>query len=366
MKSYWNEERVEELLRQLPAVRDHRSPEAIYRNIETGKPYRKKPARSWIGPAAAGVCALCIALIISPHLMTNKSSGDLTADSRQTEKASQSASVKPPDQKTFVVSNQNKNNYITLAFADSETSAVIPVSFEKKKPDESVSEALSEAEDLEVPESFLSVPNLLEGVQVTADKKDLLVQVNGRLSIESVADADLLKKMLKETLTWSPYERIKLKKVQNGAGQDFYKSYGISAEMSVHKQTNRAYFSYSDSLGQEYLVPSEQTYYSVYQAIDGMKTTDGGSQTASIIEADAIASVSESEDGEQLRIQLSEKHTVEDSLEGILMIEGLLLTAKEFGYSEVLFTHAHTKKIGNYDVTKPIAVPAAPNPLPSH
>lgn len=50
MKSYWNEERVEELLRQLPAVRDHRSPEAIYRNIETGKPYRKKPARSWIGP----------------------------------------------------------------------------------------------------------------------------------------------------------------------------------------------------------------------------------------------------------------------------------------------------------------------------
>ena len=37
-----------------------------------------------------------------------------------------------------------------------------------------------------------------------------------------------------------------------------------------------------------------------------MKTTDGGSQTASIIEADAIASVSEKEDGEQLRIQLSE------------------------------------------------------------
>lgn len=41
MKSYWNEERVEELLRQLPAVRDHRSPEAIYRNIETGKQYEK-------------------------------------------------------------------------------------------------------------------------------------------------------------------------------------------------------------------------------------------------------------------------------------------------------------------------------------
>ncbi len=366
MKSYWNEERVEELLRQLPAVRDHRSPEAIYRNVETGRQYRKKPARSWVGPAAAGICALCIALIISPHLMTkNESAGDLTAESGQAEKASQSAAVKP-DQKTFVVSNENKNNYITLAFADSDTSAVIPVSFEKKKPDESVSEAFSDAENLEVPESFLSVPQLLEGVQVTAVKKDLLVQVNGRFSIESAAEADLLKKMLKETVTWSPYDRIKLTKIQNGDGQDFLKASGFSADMSVYKQANRAYFSYRDSLGQEYLIPSAQTYYSVYQAIDGMKTTDGDSQTASVIEADAIASVSEREYGEQLRIQLSEKHKIEDSLEGILMIEGLLLTAKEFGYSEVLFTHAHTKKIGNYDVTKPIAVPAAPNPLPNH
>ncbi len=365
MKSYWNEERVEELLRQLPAVRDHRSPKAIYRNIETGKQYRKKPARSRIGPATAAICALCIALIISPHLLTkNESSGDLTADSGQAEKASQSASVKP-EQKTFVVSNQNKNNYITLAFADSETSAVIPISFEKRKPDESVSEALSEAENLEVPESFLSVPRLLDGVQVRADKKDLLVQVNGRLSIESVAEADLLKKVLKETLTWSPYERIKMTKIQNGAGQDFYKAYGIAAEMSVHKQTKRAYFSYRDNLGQEYLIPSEQTYSSVKQAIDGMKT-DKDSQTAGVIEADAIASVSENKNGRQLRIQLSEKHTVEDSLEGILMIEGLLLTAKEFGFSEVLFTHARAKKVGNYDVTKPIAVPAAPNPLPIH
>ena len=142
--------------------------------------------------------------------MTNKSAGDLTADSGQAEKASQSAAVKP-DQKTFVVSNENKT--ITLLWRL--PIQIHPPSFRsvlKKKPDESVSEALSDAENLEVPESFLSVPNLLDGVQVTADKKDLLVQVNGRLSIESAADADLLKKMLKETLTWSPYERIKLKR----------------------------------------------------------------------------------------------------------------------------------------------------------
>lgn len=50
MKSYWNEERVEELLRQLPAVRDHRSPEAIYRNIETGKPYRKNRLEAGSAP----------------------------------------------------------------------------------------------------------------------------------------------------------------------------------------------------------------------------------------------------------------------------------------------------------------------------
>ncbi|WP_262417742.1 sugar dehydratase [Bacillus sp. YC2] len=362
MKSYWNEERVKELLRQLPAVRDHRSPDAIYRNIQTVK-YRKKPVRTWIGPAAATACALCIALLISPHLLTkNESGSQLAADEQQTVKTSQADPAKPI-RKTFVVSKKEKNKYITMAFADSKTSAVIPVSFEKKKQNESVQEALTEGRDLKVPDSFMSVPELLDGVQVTADEKDLLVQINRRVAIESSAEAELLKKMLKETLTWSPYERIKVTNIQNGAGLEFGKSYGISTEIPVPKKKNRAYFSYHDDLGQEYLIPSEQTYDSVKKAIDGMKT-DRGSHTAGVIDADSIASVSESENHQRLRIQFSGKHAAEDSLKGILMIEGLLLTAKEFGFSEVLFAHTRAKKIGEYDVTKPVPVPVAPNPIP--
>ncbi|MCC9021064.1 sugar dehydratase [Bacillus nakamurai] len=350
------------MLRQLPAVRDHRSPDAVYRNIQMVK-YKKKPVRTWIGPAAAAACALCIAFIISPHLLTkNESGSQLAADEQQTVKTSQAEPGKP-DQKTFVVSKKEKNNYITMAFADSKTSAVIPVSFEKNKPNESIEEALTEGRNVNVPDSFMSVPELLDGVKVTEDQKDLLVQINQRAAIESSAEADLLQKMLKETLSWSPYERIKVTNIQSSTGLEFGKSYGISTEIPIPKKKNRAYFSYHDDLGQEYLIPSEQTYDSIKKAIDGMKT-GRGSHTAGVIEADSIASVSEGESHQQLRIQFSGKQTAEDSLKGILMIEGLLLTAKEFGFSEVLFTHTRAKKIGEYDVTKPISVPAAPNPIP--
>ncbi len=40
MKSEWNEEQIKELLSQLPAVKDHRSPQDIYKRLTMAK--RKK------------------------------------------------------------------------------------------------------------------------------------------------------------------------------------------------------------------------------------------------------------------------------------------------------------------------------------
>lgn len=42
MKSDWNEEQIKELLSQLPAVKDHRSPQDIYKRLSMVK-RKKKP-----------------------------------------------------------------------------------------------------------------------------------------------------------------------------------------------------------------------------------------------------------------------------------------------------------------------------------
>lgn len=47
MKSEWNEEQIKELLSQLPAVKDHRSPQDIYKRLTMAK-RKNKPAVRWI------------------------------------------------------------------------------------------------------------------------------------------------------------------------------------------------------------------------------------------------------------------------------------------------------------------------------
>lgn len=47
---------------------------------------------------------------------------------------------------------------------------------------------------------------------------------------------------------------------------------------------------------------------------------------------------------------------VEDFFVGILMIEGLFLIVKEFGFIKVIFMEIRIKKIGRYDVLDVILV----------
>lgn len=49
MKSEWNEEQIKELLSQLPAVKDHRSPQDIYKRLTMAKS-KKSPLLGGLAP----------------------------------------------------------------------------------------------------------------------------------------------------------------------------------------------------------------------------------------------------------------------------------------------------------------------------
>lgn len=49
MKSDWNEEQIKELLSQLPAVKDHRSPQDIYKRLSMAKS-KKSPLLGGLVP----------------------------------------------------------------------------------------------------------------------------------------------------------------------------------------------------------------------------------------------------------------------------------------------------------------------------
>lgn len=67
-------------------------------------------------------------------------------------------------------------------------------------------------------------------------------------------------------------------------------------------------------------------------------------------------------DQEQLVLHFAEASLQADDIT-ITMVESILLTAKRYGYSEVVFGGMPLKQIGSYDFSEPIPVPFAANPL---
>ncbi|MCY7902306.1 GerMN domain-containing protein [Bacillus inaquosorum] len=365
MKSDWNEEQIKELLSQLPAVKDHRSPQDIYKLLTMAKS-KKKPAVRWIGPACATAIAVYIAFIISPHFFDQAQPQQKDASQEnavtKTETADSPKAASSLDQTSFVVPEKEQNNYTTVAIADAETSAIIPISIKKTNADQTIQDMLSKSSELDILDHPITIPSFIDEVEIKEKpkQKELSIRVHQLITAFSVKDDTLLKKLLKESLKWSPYEKIKFLSDQKNEDGAVIGSYGTFTEIPIPKQSKRAYYLYQNKQGQDFLVPSEKTFDTVKEAVKEMESSSQ-KDTTPLIQEGAVQSVTKKQ--KHLYINFSKDSEVEDSIAGILMLEGLLLTAKEFGFTEVTFTETRTKKIGRYDVSDAIPVPAAPNPI---
>ncbi|MDF4196774.1 anti-sigma-X factor RsiX [Bacillus subtilis] len=363
MKSEWNEEQIKELLSQLPAVKDHRSPQDIYKRLTMAK-RKNKPAVRWIGPACAAAIAVYIAFIISPHFFDQAQPQQKEASQEnavtKTEPEDSPKAASSLDQTSFVVPEKEQNNYITVAVADADTSAIIPVSIQKTNADQTIQDMLFESSELGILDHAITIPSFIDEVEIKEKpkQKELSIRVHQPATAFSVKDDTLLKKLLKESLKWSPYEKVKFLSDQNETGVRIG-SYGTFTEISIPKQSKRAYYLYKNKQG-NFLIPSEKTFDTVKEAINEMESSSQ-KDTTPLIQAGTVQSVTKKQ--KHLYIRFSKDSEVEDSIASILMIEGLLLTAKEFGFTEVTFTETRTNKIGKYDVSDAIPVPAAPNPI---
>ncbi|MDK1003507.1 anti-sigma-X factor RsiX [Bacillus subtilis] len=363
MKSEWNEEQIKELLSQLPAVKDHRSPQDIYKRLTMAK-RKNKPAVKWIGPACAAAIAVYIAFIISPHFFDQAQPQQKEASQEnavtKTEPEDSPKAASSLDQTSFVVPEKEQNNYITVAVADADTSAIIPVSIQKTNADQTIQDMLFESSELGILDHAITIPSFIDEVEIKEKpkQKELSIRVHQPATAFSVKDDTLLKKLLKESLKWSPYEKVKFLSDQNETGVRIG-SYGTFTEISIPKQSKRAYYLYKNKQG-NFLIPSEKTFDTVKEAINEMESSSQ-KDTTPLIQAGTVQSVTKKQ--KHLYIRFSKDSEVEDSIASILMIEGLLLTAKEFGFTEVTFTETRTNKIGKYDVSDAIPVPAAPNPI---
>ncbi|MER3126266.1 sigma X negative regulator [Bacillus pumilus] len=360
-RSDWSEERIKVLLSQLPKVEDNRSSKQIYQQMLMASGKKKKSVK-WIGPAVATVVVLFMAFLISPHLF-QPAAQDHHQQMKMESRADKSQvnatleAVKQTDGPSHVVSRKQQQKYMTIAYIDESTSQVVPVSIEKEDEHDHLQEMMNTYEQVQLPEMTKPLQSYIDMVDLREKGDTLIFQLKNDLSLDTLKEANRFKDMVKETLKWSKYEQVQVKTAKGSHLQ--LGANGRIGTMSIEKQTKRAYYVLDNKSG-TFLVPSKTHYSSYEDAVEAMKrTSDAGLDP--LIKDEPIKAVTSK--GKHVTITFGASAQLSDSNDHILLIEGLLLSAKDFGFTEVTIQQAGTDQVGPYELEEPIEVPALPNPV---
>nr|MDH3163997.1 hypothetical protein [Bacillus licheniformis] len=192
------------------------------------------------------------------------------------------------------------------------------------------------------------------------NNKKLKIQVDEKIPELSVEDFERLKNVINETFKWGSYDSVLF--ISNDKSGVEFETFGMLADMAIMHQTQKCYYLYESSDGRRFLAPSSESYESVQEAIKMMKNEESGTHLKPILSDDTpIEDIQKN--GKELIIQFSSSANIENKPEDVLMVEGLLLTAKDFGFTKVKFKNASITKVGAYDLSKSVQVPYAPNPM---
>lgn len=387
----WNKEQLEQLLQELPSVKDKQTAEYIYQQIEYKQQTRKK-TKTWIAPTIATVVALFIFALISPFIFQNFSSNDegamdmassseesakmenylvndsgmgeanFTQESTNVQSDFDKKALISEEQKTFVTSVSKSEETITVGFTDSQAQNILPISLEANKKREKL-EQLEEINPEVYADEIGPITYELSSTEfyVKGNPEEINIKYHGEPNLTSSGNDMLYQNAIIETFRWHNYKKANLY-TNNQPGIEFGNT-GPKKDLEVKKENKKAYFLYQfNEKTLKILVPSPDPYDSVDIALDAMKQGLEERHLKPTI-MNNIKTIRTKENGEQLEVEFSQDTTFENSEPTIIMLESILLTAKEFGFKTVLFKGMNIDTIGVMDVTKPIEVPFSPNPI---
>lgn len=390
-KSEWSDKQLEELLRQMPKLQDHRNPRDIYQNLSIKK--RRRPV--WLVPSLATAAALLLFFLLVPKLMEGtqtsldsvKQEGSSSEEKISLSKDNASISIKKEDaaeteneisgaepkmqmsdnDKTALYDDEVENGMVlTYWIPDSQAQILVPISTVVHPDDNknwltisTESMALLKEEEWGLAEYYpLNATFELDKINNT-----VVVDVpnDHQYGQGSAAETNFINILKKNISSNSQVNKIKL--TTNGLPGIELGNYGVMEEIEVKPEGKHAYFFFTpDGLDTTYLVPSTDTYDDINTALEAMKTDqDMYGFAASLVPSFPLKEVSIEDN--QLFITLDETKAMENNLESVNSLEAILLTAKEFNIESITITNPSIKLLGSFDLTKEIKVPIAANHL---
>ncbi|MFT9600028.1 hypothetical protein [Mesobacillus sp.] len=405
-KSQLSDKQLEEILGQMPKVKDHRDSRDIYQNIAHRVEKRTKMP-TWVIPGAALAAVLFLAFILSPGLMGVNHSADksLESNSASDAKSSMEMDTAVRDDSANESANQEKSTVMMdTADGEAEEKSKEFAAMDIANPYDGLISLYPEEVDSETSEILTyAIPDeqAMRIVPVTVTKP----KEEGKSRIESYTET--MPKLKEEEwglteyypmdASWNYDEATKTLSMdvkqdhpyrdgstaniifvdsmtQNFSGAGIEKmilttegkpgielsNIGLMKELPITAETapKRAYlFLTVEGMQNPYLVPTKEQHKSIVEAFEQMWKGDGY-LSASLPENFELAQTEQNEDN-VLEITLGKNTTLDESF--LPNLEAILMTASEFDYTGVKFINANIDQLGPFNLNEVLPLPLAPN-----
>ncbi|PLS01615.1 hypothetical protein [Neobacillus cucumis] len=380
-KSEWSDRELEELLRQMPRVQDHRDPHDIYQNISL----KKKKTKTWMLPGLAVAAVLLLFSILVPKLMDGTefphqssqeekySSGNTAArdkkessssEGTESPKTKQADLMKTETVKTAVYTDDIGNGMVlTYWIPDAQAQILIPVSIivNQDQGQSWLTKYTDIMANLQEEEWGLSDFYPINAkIELDKSGSTVIVDVpsNHQYGQGSTNEINFINIIKKDISSNSNIKKIKF--TTDGQPGIDLGNFGRLEDTDVASENNHAYFFYyPEGSDLPFLTPSIETYKDINSAFEAMKTDQSMGLKSSLSSMPTISNVSIS--NKIMYLSFNKSSSLEDNQQTLWSFEALLLTAKEFGAEKVMIKNSTLPYLGPFDLKKAINVPIAPN-----
>ncbi|ETI66825.1 hypothetical protein [Neobacillus vireti] len=391
-KSEWSDRELEELLMQMPKIKDHRDPRDIYQNLSL----KKRKTKTWLLPGLAVAAALLLFFILVPKMIdgTNfsydsaneeKSSGN----SQAMKSAEKDSTIAMKDQasipnKSVSETNEKKMGLMSAAsiktavydedvtdrkvltywIPDSQVQILVPVSIivPAEKDKTWLTQFVDNMANLKEEEWGLSDYYPLK-LSMNLDEKtnsvDVVVPDNHKYGQGSTEETSFIKTVNNDVFSNSTIKKLNFF-TNKEAGIELGNTGRVKNHEIIEVKQHAFFFHFPEGSELPFLAPSIGTYKDINSAFEDMKTNNPTYRlNGSLEHLQPLSDVTVN--GKTLFVSFKDIIDMKDDQLTVASFEALLLTAKQFGLEKVIVKESRLTHLGPFDLTKETKVPVAPN-----
>ncbi|MBS4217275.1 GerMN domain-containing protein [Bacillus sp. FJAT-49711] len=382
------DEKVIRLFKQLPTIEDKRSMDEIYRNIKHGM-YKKQKKPIFV-PALTGIAGLLLFLLVFPLIFQQSpvdyfsshsevkesadSGGMMENSSAKMERGMNEADAEITMYKEDAIDNDTslktavyeentlENEVYTFGVVVSKDAIAIPVALmeHKSSDDDWLAQFQEVAKSFNVSEyGFSDFAPLLDAMELNEERNEAKVTISPENRLFFETNERQLTYIVQYLLQTQNINVVKF--VNENEEPVELPHLGVVQDVEVKESLRKAYFLYPISKDSEYLVPADANPDSLADALTYMKTKPNDNYQSVI--PDELTPEIVKEDTSDVTIKFNKQVELDqgDQLKNMQLIEGILLTAKEFGKAEVQFENIEPSQWESFQFDQPVKVPVAPN-----